>query len=64
MEWRKERLRDEIVILSSSISQLKKSLNRYEREIEEKKQIILNLNRQLSQKSDALEDKLTIEIKS
>jgi predicted nucleic acid-binding Zn-ribbon protein len=32
MEWRKERLRDEILILTSSISQLKKSLNRYERD--------------------------------
>ena len=48
MEWRKNQSKDEIAILNSSISQLKKSLNRYNIEIEENKQIISNLNRQLN----------------
>ena len=56
MEWRKKQSKDEIAILNSSISQLKKSLNRYKIEIEDKKQIISNLNRQLNQKSNALEE--------
>ena len=56
MEWKKKQSRDEIAILNSSISQLKKSLNRYKIEIEDKKQIISNLNRQLNQKSNALEE--------
>lgn len=55
MEWRKKRLRDEVVNLSSNTQYLKKSLHWYEMEIKEKKQIISNLNRQLNQKSDALE---------
>ena len=54
LEWRKKQSKDEISILNSSISQLKKSLNRYKIEIEDKKQIISNLNRQLNQKSIAL----------
>ena len=56
MQWRKKQSKDEIAILHSSISQLKKSLNRYKIEIEDKKQIISNLNRQLNQKSNALEE--------
>ena len=56
MEWRKKQSKDEIAILNSSVSQLKKSLNRYKIEIEDKKQIISNLNRQLNQKSNALEE--------
>ena len=56
MEWRKKQSKDEIAILNSSISQLKKSLNGYRIEIEDKKQIISNLNRQLNQKSNALEE--------
>ena len=55
MEWRKKRLRDEVVKLSSSTQYLRKSLHWYEMEIEEKKEIISNLNRQLNHKSDALE---------
>jgi DNA repair exonuclease SbcCD ATPase subunit len=60
LEWRKKRLRDEIVKLSSSTQYLKKSLHWYEMEIEEKKEIISNLNRQLNQKSDALEKLATL----
>lgn len=59
LEWKKKQSKDEIVILSSSITQLRKSLNRYKTEIEDKKQIISNLNRQLNQKSDELEEKLS-----
>ena len=59
LEWRKKQSKDEIAILSSSITQLRKSLNRYKIEIEDKKQIISNLNRQLNQKSIMLEEKLT-----
>jgi len=59
MEWRKKQSRDEITILSTSISQLAKSLNRYKIEIEEKKQIISNLNRQLNEKSDELDEKIS-----
>ena len=40
----------------SSITQLEKSLNWYKTEIEQKKQIISNLNQQLNQKSNALEE--------
>jgi hypothetical protein len=58
LEWKKKQSRDEVAILNSSISQLKKSLNWYKMEIEQKKQIILNLNQQLNQKSNALEEKL------
>ena len=50
LEWRKKQSKDEISILSSNISQLKKLLNRYNIEIEEKKQIISNLNRQTESK--------------
>ena len=56
MEWRKRQSEDEIAILSSSISQLGKSLNRYKIEIEDKKEIVANLNRQLNQKSYVLEE--------
>jgi hypothetical protein len=55
MEWRKKRLRDEVVKLSSCTQYLRKSLYWYEMEIKEKKEIISNLDRQLSQKSDVLE---------
>jgi hypothetical protein len=60
MEWRKKRLCDEVAILSSSIQNLKKSLHWYEMEIEEKKEIMSNLDRQLDQKSDALEKLATL----
>jgi hypothetical protein len=60
MEWRKKRLRDEVVKLSSSTQYLKKSLHWYEIEIKEKKEIISNLDRQLNQKSDALEKLATL----
>jgi hypothetical protein len=57
MEWRKKQSKDEIAIMSSSISQLKNSLNRNKIEIEEKKETISNLNRQLNQKSLCLDNK-------
>jgi hypothetical protein len=60
MGWRKKRLCDEVAILSSSIQNLKKSLHWYEMEIEEKKEIMSNLDRQLDQKSDALEKLATL----
>jgi hypothetical protein len=56
-EWKK-RLGDELVKLSSTQLQQENLLKRYNREIEVKKQIILNLNRQLNQKSHRLEGKL------
>jgi hypothetical protein len=56
--WKKKRLGDELVMLSSSLFQQEKLRNRYHMEIEEKKQIISNLNRQLNEKSCALEEKL------
>jgi hypothetical protein len=46
LEWNKKQSRDEVAILNSSIVQLKKSLNWYKMEIEHKKEIISNLNRQ------------------
>jgi hypothetical protein len=58
LEWKKKRLGDELVMLSSSLFQQEKLLKRYNMEIEQKKQIISNLNRQLNQKSRALEEKL------
>jgi CII-binding regulator of phage lambda lysogenization HflD len=58
LEWKKKQSRDEVAILSSSIPQLKKSLNWYKMEIEQKKQIISNLNQHLNQKSNALEEKI------
>jgi hypothetical protein len=58
LERKKKQSRDEVAILSSGISQLKKSLNWYKMEIEQKKQIISNLNQQLNQKSKELEEKL------
>jgi hypothetical protein len=57
---KKKRLGDELVMLSSSLFQQEKLLKRYNMEIEEKRQIILNLNRQLNQKSHALEEKLAM----
>ena len=60
MEWRKKRLRDEVAKLSSTTQYLKKSLHWYEREIGEKKEITSNLDRQLDQKSDALEKLATL----
>jgi hypothetical protein len=58
LEWKKKQLGDELVKLSSSLLQQEKLQKRYNMEIKEKKQIILNLNRQLNQKSHALEEKL------
>jgi hypothetical protein len=60
MEWRKKRLRDEVVKLSSSTEYLRKSLHWYEMEIKEKKEIVSNLDRQLDQKSKALEKLATL----
>ena len=60
MERRKKRLGDEVVKLSSHLLELKKSLNWYEMEIKQKKQIISNLDQQLNQKSDALEKLTTL----
>ena len=58
LQSRKKRLGDEVATQCSSITQLEKSLNWYKTEIEQKKQIISNLNQQLNQKSNALEEKL------
>jgi chromosome segregation ATPase len=58
LEWKKKQLGNEAVKLSSNLLQLEKLRKRYHMEIEEKKQIISNLNRQLSQKSHDLEEKL------
>jgi hypothetical protein len=58
LEWRKKRLGDEVVKISSYLSQLKKLQKRHKNEIRLKRQIILNLNQQLNQKSSALEEKL------
>jgi hypothetical protein len=57
LEWNKKQSRDEVAILNSSIVQLKKLLNWYKMEIEQKKEIILNLNRQLNQKIYTLEER-------
>jgi hypothetical protein len=59
LEWKKKRLGDEVVKLSSELLQLKKLQKRCHMEIEEKRQIMSNLNQQLNQKSCALEEKLT-----
>jgi hypothetical protein len=58
LEWKKKRLGNELVKLSSSLFQQEKLQKRYQMEIEQKKQIISNLNLQLNQKSSALEEKL------
>ena len=58
MEWKKKQSRGEIAIVSSNISQLKKLQKRYHMEIEQKKEIISNLDQQLNQKSYTLEKKL------
>jgi chromosome segregation ATPase len=58
LEWKKKQLGGELVKLSSSLFQQEKLQKRCHMEIEEKKQIISNLNRQLNQKSCALEEKL------
>lgn len=58
MEWRKKHLRDEVARLSSNKSQLEVLQKRYQMEIEQKKHIISNLDRQLNQKSNALQEKL------
>jgi chromosome segregation ATPase len=58
LEWRKKRLGDEVVKISSYLSQLKKLQKRHKNEIRLKKEIISNLDRQLNQKSHALEEKL------
>ena len=52
-----------ISALSLVKTQLKKSLNWYETQIEDKKQIISNLDRQLNQKVFALEEKLMVQEK-
>jgi chromosome segregation ATPase len=59
LEWQKKRLEDELVKLSSSLFQQENLQKQYNREIEKKKQIISNLNRQLNQKSSRLEEKLS-----
>lgn len=56
LQFRKKKLGDEVATQCSSISQLEKSLNWYKTEIEQKKQIISNLNQQLNQKSNAFEE--------
>ena len=58
MEWKKKQSRGEIAIVSSNISQLKKLQKRYHMEIEQKREIISNLDQQLNQKSYTLEKKL------
>ena len=58
MEWKKKRLGDEIAIQRSCASELQKLRNRYEMEIDMKKEIISNLDRQINQKSNALQEKL------
>jgi hypothetical protein len=55
MEWRKKHLGDELSRLSSSKSQLEKLQKSYQMDIGLKKEIVSNLNRQLNQKSCALE---------
>jgi hypothetical protein len=47
-----------MVFIFNIAPQLKKSLNWYKMEVEQKKQIISNLNEQLNQESNALEEKL------
>jgi hypothetical protein len=61
LERKKKQLGDEAEKLSSNLIQLEKLCKWYHMEIEEKKQIISNLDRQLHQKSRALEEKLTID---
>jgi hypothetical protein len=58
MEWRKKELRDEVAKLNSQLEQTQK---RYQMEIELKKEIISNLDRQINQKINALEEKQTNE---
>jgi replication initiation and membrane attachment protein DnaB len=55
LEWKKKRLGDEVVKLSSSLFKKEKLQKRYNMEIEEKKEIVSNLDRQLNEKSHALE---------
>jgi hypothetical protein len=59
MEWRKKELRDEAAKLISSNSQLEKIQERYQLEIELKREIISNLDQQINQKINALEEKQT-----
>lgn len=61
LQIRKKQLGDEVAALSVSVSQLKKSLNWYETQIEDRKQIISNLDRHLNQKILALEKKLMVQ---
>ena len=52
------KLGDGVAILCSSISKLEKSLNWHKMEIKQKNEILSNLDRQLNEKSNALEEKL------
>ena len=56
MEWKKKQLKDDLVKLTSSKSQLEKLHKRYHMEIGLKKEIVSNLDQQLNQKSNALEE--------
>ena len=59
LQFRKKKLGDEVPAQCSSVSQFEKSLNWYKIEVEQKKYIIANLDRQLNQKIFVLEEKLT-----
>ena len=61
LQTRKKQLGDEVAALNVIKLQLEQSLNWYEMQIEDKKQIISNLDRQLNQKVLALEEKLMIQ---
>ena len=59
LQFRKKKLSDEVATQCSSITQLEKSLNWYKMEIEQKKEIISNLDQQLNHKICELDEKLT-----
>ncbi len=59
LQFRKKKLSDEVATQCSSITQLEKSLNWYKMEIEQKKEIISNLDQQLNHKICELDEKIT-----
>ena len=58
LQIRKKQLENEVAALRMSVSQLEKSFEWYKTQIDDKKQIISNLNQQLNQKILVLEQKL------
>lgn len=59
LQFRKKKLGNEVFNLSSYISQVEKLRKRHSMEIDLKREIISDLDRQLNQKSDALQEKIS-----